>query len=156
MLKQLQSPIIIVQDSSFGSISTTTNDVLTQVELLRYSTNLKGIDLNQFMEMTDEKDFKLFGIRKQRDCQKLSQIAQSIRRSSLTSSISSFSQSEDEDNEEGSFLTPEFAQQQQDDDIPHLALDENEDAVVDDLKIVEGVMQKIISIAATTEKTKLM
>ncbi|CAO0801583.1 unnamed protein product [Mucor circinelloides] len=151
MLKQLQSPIIIVQDSSFGSISTTTNDVLTQVELLRYSTNLKGIDLNQFMEMTDEKDFKLFGIRKQRDCQKLSQIAQSIRRSSLTSSISSFSQSEDEDNEEGSFLTPEFAQQQQDDDIPHLALDENEDAVVDDLKIVEGVMQKIISIAATTE-----
>ncbi|KAL7311808.1 hypothetical protein PS15m_009524 [Mucor circinelloides] len=151
MLKQLQSPIIIVQDSSFGSISTTTNDVLTQVELLRYSTNLKGIDLNQFMEMTDEKDFKLFGIRKQRDCQKLSQIAQSIRRSSLTSSISSFSQSEDEDNEEDSFLTPEFAQQQQDGDIPHLALDENEDAVVDDLKIVEGVMQKIISIAATTE-----
>lgn len=126
--------------------------MLNQVELLRYSTNLKGVDLDQFMQMTDERDFKLYGIRKQRDCQKLSKIAQSIRRSSLTSSLSSFSQSDD-DNDivdgESTFLTPKFAQQQapHDDDVPYLALDDNEDKV-DDLKIVEGVLQKIRSIAA--------
>ncbi|OAD00629.1 hypothetical protein MUCCIDRAFT_166403 [Mucor lusitanicus CBS 277.49] len=157
MLKQPQSPIIIVQDSSFGSISTTTNEVLNQVELLRYSANLKGVDLDQFMQMTDEKDFKLYGIRKQRDCRKLSQIAQSIRRSSLASSLSSFSsQSESDGNDnadqDGGFLTPEFAQQQQpdDEDIPQLTLNDLQDTV-DDTKIVEGVMQKIRSIAATTE-----
>jgi hypothetical protein len=128
------------------------DDVLNQVELLRYSTNLKGVDLDQFMQMTDERDFKLYGIRKQRDCQKLSKIAQSIRRSSMTSSLSSFSQSDDDDNivdEESTFLTPNFAQQQDthDNDIPYLALNDNEDKV-DDLKIVEGVLQKIQSIAA--------
>lgn len=134
------------------------DDVLNQVELLRYSTNLKGVDLDQFMQMTDEKDFKLYGIRKQRDCQKLSQIAQSIRRSSLTSSLSSFSQSESDDfdnaDEGTSFLTPEFAQQQQqddDDDIPHLSLNDQEDTV-DDTKIVEDVIQKIRSIVAATEE----
>ncbi|GAN06124.1 hypothetical protein MAM1_0112c05601 [Mucor ambiguus] len=154
MFNQVQSPIIIVQDSSFGSISTTTNDVLNQVELLRYSANLKGVELEQFMQMTDAKDFKLYGIRKQRDCQKLSQIAQYIRRSSLTSSLSSSSQSESDDNdhadEDSSFLTPEFAQQQ-DNDIPYLILNDPEDTV-NDTEIVEGVMQKIRSIAATAEE----
>ncbi|KAK4512974.1 Oxysterol-binding protein 3 [Mucor velutinosus] len=155
MLKQLQSPIIIVQDSSFGSILTTTNDILNQTELLRYSANLKGVDLDQFMQMTDEKDFKLYGIRKQRDCQKLSQIAQYIRSSSLTSSSSSFSQPESGDidnaDEDNCFLTPDFAQQQQDSDIPHLVLDDPEDTDYD-TKIVEGVIQRIRSIAATTEE----
>lgn len=36
--------------------------------------------------MTDARDFKHFGIRKQTDCRKLSTIAQSIRRSSISSS----------------------------------------------------------------------
>lgn len=36
--------------------------------------------------MTDARDFKHFGIHKQKDCKKLSTIAQSIRRSSLSSS----------------------------------------------------------------------
>lgn len=131
--------------------------MLKQVELLRYSTNLKGVDLDQFMQMTDERDFKLYGIRKQRDCQKLSKIAQSIRRSSLASSLSSFSQSDDDYDivdEESTFLTPDFAQQQDphDNDVPYLALDDNEDKV-NDLKIVEGVLQKIQSIAAAAEAT---
>jgi hypothetical protein len=65
------------------------DDILNQLELYRYSTHLKGVDLDQFMQMTDEKDFKLYGIRKQRDCHRLSQCAQSIRRTSLCSSPSS-------------------------------------------------------------------
>ncbi|CEP16854.1 hypothetical protein [Parasitella parasitica] len=152
MLKQLRSPIIIVQDSSYGNISTTTNDILNQVELLRYSSNLKGVDLDQFMQMTDEEDFKLFGIRKQRDCQKLSKIAQSIRRSSLTSSLSSFSQqSEDDFNafEVDANHSPIFnpTQETQNDEIPYYALNKNEDSM-DDTNIVEEVLQKIRSISA--------
>ncbi|KAI8090190.1 Pleckstrin homology domain-containing protein [Gilbertella persicaria] len=79
-------PIIIVQDANNDPISTT-QDVLNQLELVKYSSHLKGIDLSQFMQMTDEKDFQKFGIRKQKDCQKLCSTAQSIRRSSIDSSI---------------------------------------------------------------------
>lgn len=70
---------------------------MNQLELYKYSTQLKGVDLDQFMQMTDEKDFKLYGIRKQRDCYRLSQCAQSIRRASLCSSASSTATDENDD-----------------------------------------------------------
>ncbi|GAA5797012.1 hypothetical protein EDC94DRAFT_554051 [Helicostylum pulchrum] len=83
-----QYPIIIVQDTQHGNNISTTNDILNQLQLLRYSSHLKDVDLNQFMQMTNDTDFKNCGIRKERDCQRLSQCAQSIRRTSF-SSISS-------------------------------------------------------------------
>ncbi|KAI8644919.1 hypothetical protein BD408DRAFT_441455 [Parasitella parasitica] len=155
MLKQLQSPIIIVQDSCYGNISTTTNDVLNQVELLRYSSHLKGVDLDQFMQMTDEKDFKLFGIRKQRDCRKLSKIAQSIRRSSLTSSLSSFSQSEDDDDilqNTSDYLISSPTQEDQNDGIPYPPSSDNQDNV-DNTNIVEDILQRTHSITAASSTT---
>jgi hypothetical protein len=60
-------------------------DVLAQTDLTKYSFNLKGVDLDHFMQMTDARDFKHFGIRIEKDCKKLSTIAQSIRRSSMSS-----------------------------------------------------------------------
>ncbi|KAI8336921.1 Pleckstrin homology domain-containing protein [Blakeslea trispora] len=91
-------PIIIIQDADQHPISTT-QDVLCQIELDKYSIQLKGIDLDQFMQMTEEKDFEQYGVRKQRDCQKLSSTAKSIRRSSIGTS-SSYTTSEDEQEEQ--------------------------------------------------------
>ncbi|KAI8341628.1 Pleckstrin homology domain-containing protein [Choanephora cucurbitarum] len=53
------------------------------------------------MQMTDEKDFRQYGVRKQRDCQKLSSTAKSIRRSSVgSSSLCTVNEEEEEEEEE--------------------------------------------------------
>ncbi|GAA5806865.1 hypothetical protein MFLAVUS_000213 [Mucor flavus] len=96
-----QYPIIIVQDTQHGNISTT-NDILNQLQLLRYSSHLKDVDLNQFMQMTNDTDFKNYGIRKERDCQRLLQCAQSIRRTSF----SSISSTDDSASEESPVMLP--------------------------------------------------
>lgn len=61
------------------------DDILFQLKLIRYSPHLKGVDLDQFMQMTDDKDFMEYGIRKEKDCRQLSLCAQSIRRTSFSS-----------------------------------------------------------------------
>ncbi|KAG2233167.1 hypothetical protein BDF21DRAFT_362000 [Thamnidium elegans] len=96
-----QYPIIIVQDIQHGNISTT-NDILNQLQLLRYSSHLKDVNLNQFMQMTNDTDFKNYGIRKERDCQRLSECAQSIGRTSF----SSISSTDDSASEESPVMLP--------------------------------------------------
>ncbi|KAI8877180.1 hypothetical protein K501DRAFT_307084 [Backusella circina FSU 941] len=78
---QLKSPIIVVEDTINGPISTT------------------GIHLDQFMQMTDERDFKQYGIKKTKHCRTLSTCADSIRRTSLSSISSSSSSDEDDDDD---------------------------------------------------------
>lgn len=54
------------------------------------------------MQMTNDTDFKNYGIRKERDCQRLSQCAQSIRRTSF----SSISSTDDSASEESPVMLP--------------------------------------------------
>lgn len=58
---------------------------MDQLKLIRYSSHLKGIDLDHFMQLTDDKDFMQFGIRKEKDRQRLSVCAKSMRSTSFSS-----------------------------------------------------------------------
>ncbi|CAO3647707.1 unnamed protein product [Mucor hiemalis] len=94
----MQHPIIVIQDTLQGNISTT-DDILNQLQLYQYSTHLKNVKLDRFMQMTNEKDFARYGINKAKDCRRLSLCAQSIRRTSLSSSGSSTTSIDIEDEE---------------------------------------------------------
>lgn len=94
----MEHPIIVIQDTLQGNISTT-DDILNQLQLYQYSTHLKNVKLDRFMQMTDEKDFARYGIYKAKDCRRLSLCAQSIRRTSLCSSGSSTTTMDEEDGE---------------------------------------------------------
>ncbi|KAI9486905.1 MAG: hypothetical protein EXX96DRAFT_551073 [Benjaminiella poitrasii] len=82
------------------------------------------------MQMTDENDFKHYGIHKQRDCLKLSAAVRSIHRSSF-GSLSSSSQVTDEDDESAAgFPSPllhGFSGMGNDDDISSIALTEEDE-----------------------------